>query len=190
MFTWLRKIFTTVVLLSLSCFAFADPPAESGVVVRYDDFYGNFWFDFDNGWSIYQGTDLYGFCAGAADFDTISIMEVFMRGDGHRYKNHYTGDLYTTVWPGIFFPDEVCAQILFGTGQPIATGMARVVWNDNDVEPWLNPDRHNMNTVGFKSNGTLYDFSTGERMNFMMYWHALWDGQDPSTFRALFKCNL
>ena len=188
--TWLRKTIGAFVLISLSCIAFADPPPQSGVVERYDDIYGDFWFDFENDWSIYHGLDMYEFCAGSGDFDTISVMEIFMRGDGHRYKNHFTGDLFTTVWPGIVFPGEICEQIFLGTGQPIATGMARIVFNDNDVEPWLNPDRHNMNTFGFNTNGTLYDFSTGEPMRFMMFWHAMWDGIDGASFREMFKSKL
>ncbi len=188
--TWLRRTITAAVLVSLSCVAFADPPPQSGVVSRYDDFYGHFWFDFENDWSVYQGADLYDFCFGIAEFDTISVMEVFMRGDGHRFKNHFSGDLFTTVWPGLALPFEVCDQIFSGAAQPIATGMAHIRWNDNDVIPSLNPDRHNMNSFGFNTNGTLYDFLTGEPMRFMMYWHAMWDGQDPSSFREIFKSKL
>jgi hypothetical protein len=88
------------------------------------------------------------------------------------------------------FPEDVCEQILLGSGHPIATGMARIVWNDNDVEPWLNPNRHNMNSFGASSKGTLYDFSTGEPKRFMMSWHAMWDGIDGASFREIFKSKL
>lgn len=170
--------------------AFADPPPQSGVVMRYDTYGAFIWFDFQNDWSVYLGLDLYEFCAGSIDFGTISIMEVFMKGDGHRFKNHRTGDLFATVWPGIAGPSDVCAQISSGTGQPIATGMVRIKANDNDVEPGLNPGRHNINSFGFNSNGTLYDFSTGEPLRFMSSYHAMWDGVDFATYREIFKSSL
>ena len=187
---WLRKAIAAAVLISLSFIAFADPPLESGVVMRFDTAYGSFWADFENNTTTYFGLDLYEFCAGSQDFGIVSVMDVYMRGDGHRYKRHFSGDLFTTVWPGIAGPGAVCEQIFLGTGQPIATGMAYFRFNDNDVEPWLNPDRHNMNSFGFNANGTLYDFATGEPMRFMMYWHAMWDGIDEASFKEIFKSRL
>ncbi len=195
MFTWLRKLITTVVLLSLSCLAFATPPLESGVVVRDDVPYANWWYDAEKDLSTYFGVDMYVWCftIDEADFDVVPWMEVFMRTDGEdvlRFKNHFKGDLQTSVWPGFVPPLAACTQVWNGFGGPIASGWSRFKWNDNDVIPQLNPDRRNMNTFGFNANGNLIDSVTGETLRFMMYVHAAWDGIDGASFRSIIKTKL
>ncbi len=73
---------------------------------------------------------------------------------------------------------------------PKIAGLPKCSNNDNDVVPWWNPDRHNMNSFGFNANGFLYDFSTNERMRFMMSYHAMWDGIDDASFTEMLKTNL
>ncbi len=195
MFTWLKKITTTAVLLSLSCFAFADPPLESGVVTRFDEVYWSWWVDEDSDSTIYLGVDPYVACFAEfpQGFDFVPVMRVFMQTDGEdviRFKDHIVGDVQVYVYSGFSPPGVLCAQIFFGLDELIASGMAHFVFNDNDVVPSLNPDRRNMNTFGFNTNGHLFNATTGERMRFMMFWHAAWDGQDPASFREKFKFKL
>jgi len=115
-------------------------------------------------------------------------------GDVLRFKEHIAGDLQTSVWPGFVPPGgdpiSICPQIIIFGLTPIAHGWSHFKFNDNDVQPWLNPNRHNINSFGFNANGVLLNYATGEPMKFMMYAHGAWDGIDPGSFRSIIKTKL
>lgn len=199
MFTWLRKIITTVVLLSLSCLAFADPPSESGIVTRTDEpLWFLWWYDEENNTTAYFGVDPLLVCFGdPAGWQSVPVMRVFMDTDGDdvlRFKSRVSSnDMLTSVWPGFTpagGPENICLQIIVFGVTPIATGYSRFRLNDNDVLPGLNPDRRNANAFGFNAHGDLVYFDTGDPVRFMMLVHAVWDGDNPDTFRAVVRTRL
>ena len=124
-------------------------------------------------------------------------MWVLMDAEGEdvlRFKNHIKGDLQTSVWPGYVPPGSdpisLCPQVVVFGLTPIANGWSRYIWNDNDVNPGLNPDRHNMNSAGFNAHGVLVNYETGEPMRFKMRFHGIWDGLDPESIRTILELKL
>ena len=199
MMAWLRKTMAAVVLVSFTGVAFADPPLEAGVVIRADvQGYFQWWYDFEKDITAYFGVDPFVVCTSEfpAGWDLVPIMEVLIDTDGDtrfRFKDHITGDLQTSLWAGFVFPGGpggLCDQIVNAGLTPIANGYSRFKFNDNDVEPWLNPNRHNINSFGFNANGILHNYDTGEPMRFMRYVHGTWDGIDEDSFRSIVKTKL
>ena len=136
----IRKTVFAAACLSLFSFACAEPPTSAGNVIRFEDQYWDIAYDADANITVYLGFDVVYFCSTYDLFGTeIPWMQVW-KSDGTRYRNHFSGQVVAAVYAGP--PD--CAFILGST--PLATGVVHVRWNDNDVEPWLNPDRNNMNS--------------------------------------------
>ena len=197
MMTWLRRTIAAIVLLSFSCVAFADAPSESGVVSRTDEpIWFIWWYDEDNNTTAYFGVDPLLACFGPDGWDSVPVMRVFMDTDGDdvlRFKNRVSADLQTSVWPGFAPPGgpvNVCVQILFFGVTPIANGYSRFRLNDNDVDPSLNPNRSNANAFGFNAHGDLVYYDTGDPAHFTMLVHAVWDGENDDTLRAVVRTTL
>lgn len=200
MMTWLRRTIASVILLSFSYAGFADPPSESGIVTRTDEpFYFVWWYDEENNTTAYFGVDPLLVCNDdAAGWQSVPVMRVFMDTDGDdvlRFKSHVSSnDMVTSVWPGFASaddgPDNICLQILSFGLTPIATGYSRFRLNDNDVIPNLNPNRHNANSFGFNAHGDLLYYDTSEPVRFWMHVHAVWDGEDFDSFRAIVRTRL
>jgi hypothetical protein len=199
MMTWLRRTIAAIVLISFSCAAFADSPSESGVVIREDvPTWFVWWYDEENNTTAYFGVDPLLACFDNPDgWQPVPVMRVFMGTDDEvvlRFKRLVNStDMLTSVWPGLApsgGPGNVCLQILFGGVTPIANGWSHFRFNDNDTNPSLNPDRHNMNSAGFNANGVLINYDTGEPMRFMMYAHLIWDGIDFASTRTISKTKL
>lgn len=199
MMTWLRGAVASVILISLSCVGFADPPSESGIVTRTDEpFWFIWWYDEENNTTAYFGVDPLLACFGNLDgWQSNPVMRVFMDTDGDdvlRFKSHVnSNDMLTSVWPGFApagGPDNVCVQIISFGVTPIATGYSRFRLNDNDVLPDLNPNRRNANAFGFNARGDLVYYDTGDPVRFWMHVHGVWDGEDFDTFRAIVRTRL
>jgi hypothetical protein len=199
MMEWLRKAIAAIVLISFSCVAFANPPSESGVVTRTDETEFFFWwYDEENNTTAYFGVEPLLACYGDPNgWQSVPVMRVFMDTDGEdvlRFKNHVnSNDMLTSVWPGFappFGPGNVCSQIFFFGVTPIATGYSRVRVNDNDVLPGLNPNRRNANAFGLNAHGDLVYFDSGEPVRFWLSAHAVWDGENFDTYRAVIRTRL
>ena len=194
MMTLIKATTAAVVLIGFSCVAFADPPPESGVVFRGDAIpYFQWWYDEENDTTAYFGVDPLIACTSEfpAGWELVPIMTVLMGTDGEevlRFKERINGDLQTSVWQGFVPPD--CGLIVGFGLTPIANGYSHFKFNDNDVNPSLNPNRHNVNSFGFNANGVLLNYNTGEPMRFMMYFHGTWDGIDFDSFRSIVKTKL
>lgn len=173
MSTWLKKIITTVVLLSLSCFAIADPPESSGIVIR--DEYNNAWvdIDMDTGLLAVTGVNIVQWCTDGAPFDTIYYADKNLQ-DGFRLNTLEKAEVTTSVWPFTVFD---CA--LFTSVPPLATGVANYRLHDNDLfGNQFCEEKNNANAFGRKVNGKLYS-PQGEGRNLNMH---VWGIYDCETF--------
>ena len=182
------RICLAAVLLSILAVAHSTPPASSGTVIRFNDTiptrgFGA-WVDHEAGTLTILGADMFEFCAGTFNFDTVPIMVVMME-DGVRFKSRMSGQVQASVWP---FTNFDCA--LFTIVPPIATGFVKMRINDNDMHPLLNPDNHNVNAFQVTAHGVLTGWTSGESMRFALVEHGMWDGDDFSTFRGFTKIKL
>jgi hypothetical protein len=142
----------------------ANPPAESGIVVRDDLPIAGTWIDVKAELRVVVGADMLEFCAGIIDFDLVPHHMVFLPGGRDVFL--YKGPMYTTVWPFLDFDCD-----LFTTVTPLAAGYADVVNTDNDP---FSADANTANPYGFMAHGTLTRPS-GEDALFSGHWRALWD---------------
>ena len=188
----LRKMLAALLLISMSCFTYADPPAESGGVIRFQvDGFWDIAADYDQNITAVFGIGVVEFCSallGGEDptpyiTGTADFMEIWKK-DATRFHLRLKADMVASVWPGI---NPECPEIM--TMSPLATGMVHAVFNDNDRVPFLNPDRNNMNTVNYNINGVLYS-PTGEKKHFTLKWHAMWDGKDFDSIQEMFRMKL
>ena len=176
----LARNFLVVTAVLFSTSVLSNPPAASGPnVIRFNDDFAVFNIDTRNGLSAVLGADPNEFCNGIVNFDTVSYLEVDVPEDANRISQKLSGHVQASVWPFTVFD---CT--LFSTVPPLATGMAKVKGTDNDLFVFLNPDNVNANAFGYNAHGALTDQS-GNRRNFNLVFRAVWDGNDPSTFRIV-----
>ena len=181
--TLLKRMLLAALGLSLFSLVSATPPESSGNVVRFESEYFEWWYDAESDMTAYVGFDVVYFCTYFEFIGTeVPVKDVVIE-DGVRYTRRFGGEALVSVYAGE--PD--CTNIW--DHMPLAEGMLKFKYHDNDVEPWLNPDRHNMNSFGYNANGTLFS-PTGERMHLLINWQAMWDGIDPESFREIFKMKL
>jgi hypothetical protein len=103
-------------------------PAESGAVVRFADRAGVGFFDFEKGLLLLVSHDMKDWCTppvGSAEFEFVSVQDVLLKGD--RLKKLMMGEVYTEVWP---LSTVDCDYAL--ANDPLAAGMARMMYLDND----------------------------------------------------------
>lgn len=185
---WLKKIITSVVLVSLSCLSFAEPPVQSGNVYRGEDVVASIWIDWDAGLMLVFD-DVVASCSGDPEFEfaTVPFMYVLVKGDAPpnegRIIDRFRGDVMASVWP--IFPFN-CN--IFLTQLPIAQGIVTISGNDNDLFADLNPG-NNVNVVKYRAHGFLYT-PEGERVRLLWKWNAMWDGDDFSTFTSTTRIKL
>ena len=152
--TWLRRIVGATVLMSISCIAVADPPPFSGIVVR-DDFNDAYtWIDPEAGLRVIVGADVDEFCAGNINFDLMAFQDVNLPFG--RTVSNFGGLVQTTVWDFLEFDCN-----LFTTIDPVASGLARFRWVDNDL--WAS-DNNNSYAWTLMVHGRLED-PWGSRMS-------------------------
>jgi hypothetical protein len=101
-------------------------PAASGVVIRGEGVAAWAWPDVKSGLQVVAGVDMLEFCAGIINFDVTPIKYANLP-DG-RINELAQGMVQATVWD---FVDFDCA--LFTTRDPVASGVARYQYTDNDV---------------------------------------------------------
>ena len=179
-----KYLLATVALL-ISASALSNPPPTSGPnVVRFDDFFAVNISDFEDNKQVIFGADVTEFCNGVIDFDVLSFMEVTNPQDEDRIKQLAKGMVFASVWD---FADFDCGRFL--TEMPLASGMAKVHLNDNDLIVFLR-DNQNANSFGLKAQGDLFS-PDGEPLKFHFVWHVVWDGVDGEKFfKEIIKISL
>ena len=178
--TTLATILVTVGALGV---ASAEPPANSGVVVRDGYFFGFFDFDADAGLSVVLGFDPYLECTVGAPFDFMSYSDKILQG-GLRVNTHEKAEVVASVWP---FTDSFDCGF-FTTETRLADGLANYSLHDNDLfGNRFCEEKNNINAFGYKANGTLYS-PLGEKMRLNMHIWGLFDC-DTGTL-PLFKSSI
>lgn len=182
-----RKITLAAVLMTLFSAAYADPPAQSGVVVRDGDFFGTIWVD-ENAGLMVVFDDVVGFCSDPGfEFTVVPFMAALVSGDfppnEGRLVYRLRGEIMASVWPIFEFDcDTFLGQL------PIADGMVTVSGNDNDLFANLNPG-NNINVFKYRAHGFLYT-PDGERKRLLFKYNGMWDGEDFSTFTEITRIKL
>ena len=158
-----------LVLIGLASAAFAEPPANSGIVTRgsYESAYVD--IDTHSGLLSVVGVDIVQWCTDGAPFDTFYYADKDLQ-DGFRLNTGEKAYVQASVWPITVFDCE-----LFTTVQPLATGMAKFRSHDNDLFGLrFCEEKNNANAFGSRANGTLYSPS-GEARQFSMHTWGLFD---------------
>ena len=158
-----------IVLASLLGNALAEPPDSAGIVTRGDYTWADFYVDEESGLLVVLGVDIEDWCAAEVPFDVIYYSDKFL-SNPPRINTLEKADVTTSVWD---FTEFDCD--LFTSVDPLATGIARLLYHDNDLfAPWNCELKNNANAFGLKVNGTLYSPS-GEAMQFNMKWWGLYE---------------
>jgi hypothetical protein len=178
----IKAIAPILVAVSALGVASAEPPANSGVVVRDGYFFGFFDVDTDAGLSIVLGFDPSLECIGEASFDFMSYSDKILQG-GLRVNTLEKGEVIASVWPTTDFDCD-----LFTTELPLALGLVRFSVHDNDLfGPQFCEEKNNINSFGYKANGTLYS-PFGEMKQLNMHVWGLFDCDTSSL--PLFKASI
>ena len=157
------------VTMLISAGAFAGPPAQSGVVARFEAPDFGVIVDQKAGLIAVFGFDPVEACSdpGPIVNDMVEVMLVDIQADPARIAIFAKGEYRTTVWDFVEFD---CDQFL---GElPLAVGMATLKSTDNDFFVSSAP---NSNAYGFSAHGTLHDPLTGAPMRLTGVFRAIWD---------------
>jgi hypothetical protein len=155
------------VTMLISAGAFAGPPAQSGVVVRFEAPDFGIIVDQKAGLIAVLGFDPVEFCSGVGNNDMVAVMLVDIQADAARIAIFAKGEYRTSVWDFVEFD---CDQFLLE--MPLAVGMATVKLTDND---FLVSSAPNSNAYGFSAHGTLHDPLTWAPMRLTGVFRAIWD---------------
>ena len=145
--TFSKKTISAIVLIGLTCIAYADPPPFSGIVTRGEDTVAVTWVDAEAGLRVIVGADMDEFCAGNEYAGLIAYQDVNLPSG--RVVSNSGAIMQTTVWDFLNFD---CA--LFTTIDPVASGYARVRYVDNDLTGSV---VNNTNSWTFMAQGKLED---------------------------------
>ena len=141
--------------------------------------------DPESGLQVWFMIDPVGICTGPWASDQVDRQIVDVPDEANRIIRLYHGkDVTTSVWPNFGFN---CG--LFTTTTPLATGLSRFVWTDNDVDILFNPDSKNSNAYGWTAHGVLTD-PAGDKAPFSAHRRCQWDGQDLATVKCKNKIQL
>lgn len=170
------------VSLLVSAAAFAGPPAQSGVVIRFDSPDFGAIVDQEAGLIAILGFDPVEFCSGAGNNDTVAVMLVDIQADPVRIAIFAKGEYRTSVWDFVEFD---CDRFLLE--MPLAVGMATAKTTDND---FLVSPAPNNNAYGFSAHGTLHDPVTGAPIRLAGIFRALWDKEADEAIVKTSKVTL
>ena len=172
------------VTMLISAVAIAGPPAQSGVVVRFEAEDFATIVDQEAGLIAVLGFDPVEACSGPGPIvnDIVEVMLVDIQADPERIAVFAKGEYRTTVWDFVEFD---CDQFL---GElPLAEGMATVKLTDNDFSVSSAP---NNNAYGFSAHGTLYDPVTGAPLQLAAVFRAMWDKEADEAIVKKSKVTL
>ena len=141
-------VLALLAMLAASVPVLADPPPVVGVVTRYSSPVVWAFCDGEQELCILAGGDFQEFCSdpGSFAFDRQYFQDVLASGKDPKTIELGKGALFTSVWPADPFLD--CAYAL--THGPVASGIANVTNNDNDL--WWNG---HTSSWGVRMRGTL-----------------------------------
>jgi hypothetical protein len=170
-------------LFLLPAFAAADPPAESGIVIRMDVGAGAVFYGNNGTRMVIYGVDPIEFCVGVWDPDTWTDQMNLLPHDEIIVDLFKGDDVRTWVYP---FADFDCALIL--NVPPLATGTSDVVWTDNNL---YGEDTNRANSWNVSAHGVLTD-ENGEEYVFQHNLHCTWIGyyDDDATTKCHSKIRL
>jgi hypothetical protein len=157
------------VTVLVSAGAIAGPPAQSGVVVRFEAEDFATIVDQEAGLIAVLGFDPVEACSGPGPIvnDIVEVMLVDIQADPARIAIFAKGEYQTTVWDFVEFDcDRFLGEL------PLAAGMATVKLTDNDFFLSSAP---NNNAYGFSAHGTLHDPVTGAPLRMTGVFRAIWD---------------
>lgn len=172
------------VIMLISAGAVAGPPAQSGVVVRFEAEDFGVIVDQEAGLIAVLGFDPVASCSGSGPIvnDIVEVMLVDIQADPARIAIFAEGEYVTTVWDFVEFD---CDQFL---GElPLAVGMATVRLTDNDFFLSSAP---NKNAYGFSAHGTLLDPATGAPLRLAGVFRAIWDKEADEAIVKSSKVTL
>ena len=143
-------------LLMISSVVNADPPLESGRVIRIELGDAYTWVDFKTGYRVVIGLDILDFCNGPPN--TYSVFQ-FQIVDIPTLEDRFVVNDSGYVPVQVFdFIDFNCA--IFTAIGPVAVGMANFRLTDSDFFGTV--ETNDANAWGFNVHGALTDTSTGE----------------------------
>ena len=171
------------ITMLISAGALAGPPAQSGVVVRFENEDFGVIVDQQAGLIAVMGFSPVQACSGDPIVnDMVEVMAVGIQADPERIAVFAKGEYGTTVWDFVEFD---CNQFL---GElPLAEGMATVKLTDNDFSVSSAP---NNNAYGFSAHGTLYDPVTGAPLQLAAVFRAMWDKEADEAIVKKSKVTL
>ena len=178
-----KKALVAVTML-ISAGAVAGPPAQSGVVVRFEAEDFGVIVDQQAGLIAVLGFDPVEACSGPGPIvnDMVEVMLVDIQSDPARIAIFAKGEYRATVWDFVEFD---CDQFL---GElPLAVGIATVKTTDND---FLLSSAPNNNAYGFSANGTLHDPVTGAPLRLTGVFRAMWDKEADEAIVRTSKVTL
>lgn len=133
----------------------AEPPATSGIVIRFDGLGAFLTIDSARGLTAIQGIDVVEACQGNPIMEVVEIQRI-LNPNGPVVELLKSDELRTSVWP---FTGFSCA--LFTTTDPLAVGTSSLIRNDNDI--FVSGTR--TNSFGWRGHGVLND-GDGEEVRF------------------------
>lgn len=171
------------ITMLISAGALAGPPAQSGVVIRFENEDFGVIVDQQAGLIAVLGFNPVQACSGDPIVnDVVEVMAVGIQADPERIAVFAKGEYRTTVWDFVEFD---CDQFL---GElPLAEGMATVKLTDNDFSVSSAP---NNNAYGFSAHGTLYDPVTGAPLQLAAVFRAMWDKEADEAIVKKSKVTL
>ena len=148
--------------------ALADPPEESGIVIRYGVPTGVFFNgNFGTRMVTYGGDPIKACEETPQVFDLWYAQDVLLPVDEVVFSLFKGPNVRTQVWP---FAGFNCDLIL--TVPPLAEGTSTVVWTDNNL--W-GSETDRANSWNVSAHGVLYD-ALGEDYVFQHNLHCTWKG--------------
>ncbi len=168
----------------ISAGAVAGPPAQSGVVARFQAPDFGVIVDQKAGLIAVLGFDPVESCSGPGPIvnDMVEVMLVDIQANPARIAIFAKGEYRTTVWDFVEFD---CDQFL---GElPLAVGTATVKLTDNDFFLSSAP---NNNAYGFSAHGTLHNPVTGAPLQLTGVFRAIWDKEANEAIVKKSKVSL
>ena len=157
------------VTMIISAGAVAGPPAQSGVVVRFEAEDFATIVDQEAGLIAVFGFDPVEACSGPGPIvnDIVEVMLVDIQADPARIAIFAEGEYRTTVWDFVEFDcDRFLGEL------PLAVGIATLKYTDND---FTLSSAVNNNAYGVSAHGTLHDPVTGAPLRMTGVFRAIWD---------------
>jgi hypothetical protein len=152
-------------VLLIPVLATADPPDESGIVMRGSDPVAYFFVDDTGTKSVVYGADMYEFCQDIIDFDLWQYQDMHLPVDDVVVTRTWNDAAQTTVWPfGVFD----CS--LFQSVPPLASGEAKVLYTDNNL---YGAETNRTNSWSISAHGVLLD-AADEEYIFQHNFHCIW----------------